>query len=234
MQINRKSSKFNTSLFYLHKNFYTLAFERMQQRGVSRKDVEYFIKNGKVLKQAGEKYAYITEKGMAVPSEKGTLITTYSSAYYDAFNEGNSEKIIWKVGKMLKNREELLEVIKFGNDIKKVINKWDPMNLIYFDLDDEYEMEIKEIRDEIIIKKIMTVNNLSLCIRNIFKNKFSDEYSSKPNIEIEKSKEILDFSKKYNLLDIEFDNLKKIEIKIDNKNLDHYMEQYIKIKKNNK
>lgn len=133
---------------------------------------------------------------------------------------------------MLKNREELLEVIKFGNDIKKVINKWDPMNLIYFDLDDEYETEIKEIRDEIIIKKIMTVNNLSLCIRNIFKNKFSDEYSSKPNIEIEKSKEILDFSKKYNLLDIEFDNLKKIEIKIDNKNLDHYMEQYIKIKKN--
>ena len=73
---------------------------------------------------------------------------------------------------MLKNREELLEVIKFGNDIKKVINKWDPMNLIYFDIDDEYETEIKEIRDEIIIKKIMTVNNLSLCIRNIFKNKF--------------------------------------------------------------
>ena len=71
-------------LFYLHKNFYTLAFERMQQRGVSRKDVEYFIKNGKVLKQAGEKYAYITEKGMAVLSEKGILITTYSSAYYDA------------------------------------------------------------------------------------------------------------------------------------------------------
>ena len=56
----------------------------MQQRGVSRKDVEYFIKNGKVLKQAGEKYAYITEKGMAVLSEKGTLIATYSSAYYDA------------------------------------------------------------------------------------------------------------------------------------------------------
>lgn len=68
-------------------------------------------------------------------------------------NEGNSEKIIWKVGKMLKNREELLEVIKFGNDIKKVINEWDPMNLIYFELDDEYETEIKEIRDEIIIKK---------------------------------------------------------------------------------
>jgi len=44
MQINRKSSKFNTSLFYLHKNFYTLAFERMQQRGVYRKDVEYFKK----------------------------------------------------------------------------------------------------------------------------------------------------------------------------------------------
>ena len=88
---------------------------------------------------------------------------------------------------MLKNREELLEVIKFGNDIKKVINKWDPMNLIYFDLDDEYETEIKEIRDEIIIKKIMTVKDLSLCIRKIFKNKFSDEYSFKPNIEIERN-----------------------------------------------
>ena len=59
------------------------AFERMTQRGVSVTDVEYFIENGKVLEQSGGKYAYITEKGMAVLSPNGTLITTYSSSYYD-------------------------------------------------------------------------------------------------------------------------------------------------------
>ena len=59
------------------------AFERMTQRGVSVTDVEYFIENGKILEQSGGKYAYITEKGMAVLSPNGTLITTYSSSYYD-------------------------------------------------------------------------------------------------------------------------------------------------------
>ena len=39
MQINRKSSKFNTSLFYLHKNFYTLNMKKWNlliNRGLSK------------------------------------------------------------------------------------------------------------------------------------------------------------------------------------------------------
>ena len=37
-----------------------------------------------MLKYLGGKYAFITEKGMAVLNEKGVLITTYSSKYYDS------------------------------------------------------------------------------------------------------------------------------------------------------
>ena len=55
----------------------------MEERGISKLDVEYYITNGKVLEQSGRNYAFITEKGMAVLSEKGVLITTYSSRYYD-------------------------------------------------------------------------------------------------------------------------------------------------------
>ena len=55
----------------------------MAERNVSKLDVEYYIANGKVLEQSGGRFAFITEKGMAVLSEKGVLITTYSSEYYD-------------------------------------------------------------------------------------------------------------------------------------------------------
>ena len=44
---------------------------------------------------------------------------------------------------MLKNREELIELIKFGYDIKKIINSWDPIVLMEFSPEDEYEAEIK-------------------------------------------------------------------------------------------
>ncbi|MEJ6455204.1 hemagglutinin repeat-containing protein [Fusobacterium nucleatum] len=59
------------------------ALQRMAERNVSKLDVEYYIANGKVLEQSGGRFAFITEKGMAVLSEKGVLITTYSSEYYD-------------------------------------------------------------------------------------------------------------------------------------------------------
>ena len=38
---------------------------------------------------------------------------------------------------MLKNREELIELIKFGYDIKKIINSWDPIVLMEFCPEDE-------------------------------------------------------------------------------------------------
>ena len=54
---------------------------------------------------------------------------------------------------MLKSREELIKIIEFGNDIKKIINSWDPLDLLSFTPDDEYDTEIRTIRDIIIIDK---------------------------------------------------------------------------------
>ena len=61
---------------------------------------------------------------------------------------------------MLKSREELIKIIEFGNDIKKIINSWDPLDLLSFTPDDEYDTEIRTIRDIIIIDKINNdINN---------------------------------------------------------------------------
>ena len=59
------------------------ALERLTERNISKLDVEYYVENGKVLKQSGRNYAFVTEKGMAVLSDDGVLITSYSSEYYD-------------------------------------------------------------------------------------------------------------------------------------------------------
>ena len=76
---------------------------------------------------------------------------------------------------MIKEREELLNIIKFGNDIKKVINEWDPINLLYISPEDEYETEIREIRNKALISDINT-KKLSLEIKNIFINIFHLTY----------------------------------------------------------
>ena len=55
----------------------------MTERNISKLDVEYYVENGKVLKQSGRNCAFVTEKGMAVLSDDGVLITSYSSEYYD-------------------------------------------------------------------------------------------------------------------------------------------------------
>jgi len=55
----------------------------LTERNISKLDVEYYVENGKVLKQSGRNYAFVTEKGMAVLSDDGVLITSYSSEYYD-------------------------------------------------------------------------------------------------------------------------------------------------------
>lgn len=58
--------------------------ERMQQRGLTQEMVEGFVKNGKVLSQnGGNKFAYITQEGVAVVSKGGKLITAWSSADFD-------------------------------------------------------------------------------------------------------------------------------------------------------
>ena len=61
------------------------AAERMQQRGMTQEMVNNIVENGKVLSQNnGNKFAYITQEGVAIVSKEGKLITAWSSADFDS------------------------------------------------------------------------------------------------------------------------------------------------------
>ena len=61
------------------------AAERMQQRGMTQEMVNNIVKNGKVLSQNnGNKFAYITQEGVAIVSKEGKLITAWSSEDFDS------------------------------------------------------------------------------------------------------------------------------------------------------
>ena len=61
------------------------AVERMQQRGVTQEMVNNVVENGKVLLQNnGNKFAHITQEGVAIVSKEGKLITAWSSADFDS------------------------------------------------------------------------------------------------------------------------------------------------------
>ena len=75
---------------------------------------------------------------------------------------------------MLKNREELIELIKFGYDIKKIINSWDPLKIMDISFSNEYSYEIKKIIGELL--KNITIQNLRKEINKIFKNSYNGLY----------------------------------------------------------
>ena len=77
---------------------------------------------------------------------------------------------------MLSSKEKLIELIEFGNEIKEIINLWDPMGLMDFCPEDEYETEVKGIRNLVVNNKNMDKKSLAQEIRNIFKYYFSNEY----------------------------------------------------------
>ena len=61
------------------------AAERMQQRGMTQELVNNIVENGKVLSQNnGNKFAYITQEGVAIVSKEGKLITAWSDANFDS------------------------------------------------------------------------------------------------------------------------------------------------------
>ena len=61
------------------------AAERMQQRGMTQEMVNNIVENGKVLSQNnGNKFAYITQEGVAIVSKEGKLITAWRSAHFDS------------------------------------------------------------------------------------------------------------------------------------------------------
>jgi len=100
---------------------------------------------------------------------------------------------------MLKNREELIELIKFGYDIKKIINSWDPIVLMEFCPEDEYEAEIKGIRNLVANNRNIDKKLLGQEIKKIFRYYFSNDYNSEKNIEENIASKIIEKSKKYKL-----------------------------------
>ena len=75
---------------------------------------------------------------------------------------------------MLNNKEkliELIELIEFGDEIKEIINLWDPLKIMDISFSNEYSYEINRVIEELL--KNTTIQNLSKKINKIFKNKFS-------------------------------------------------------------
>ena len=133
---------------------------------------------------------------------------------------------------MLSSKEKLIELIEFGNEIKEIINLWDPMGLMDFCPEDEYETEIKGIRNLVVNNKNMDKKSLAQEIRNIFEYYFSNEYKSKKDIEENVASKIIEKSKKYKLNFIlpNYYDTKKIIFK-NQKEADIYINLYIKINK---
>ena len=136
---------------------------------------------------------------------------------------------------MLNNKEkliELIELIEFGNEIKEIINSWDPIGLIDFCPEDEYETEVKGIRNLVVNNKNIDKKSLAQEIRNIFEYYFSDKYKSKQEIEEDIASKIIEKNKEYKLNFIlpNYYDTKKIIFK-NQKEADIYINLYIKINK---
>ena len=123
-----------------------------------------------------------------------------------------------------------MELIKFGNDIKKIINKWDPLDLLYSSQEDEdeYETEIKAIRNLIINNKNISKELLAKEIKKIFEYYFLNLYNSKDETEINIATKLIKKSGEYKL-DFKVPNYLENE-NIGSKNIGIYIDLYIKIK----
>ena len=133
---------------------------------------------------------------------------------------------------MLKNREELIELIKFGYDIKEIINSWDPIVLMEFCPEDEYETEIKGLRNLVTNNRNIDKKLLGQEIKKIFRYYFSNDYNSEKNIEENIASKIIEKSKKYKLSCTipNYYDTKNIILQ-DEKNINIYINLYIKIQK---
>ena len=133
---------------------------------------------------------------------------------------------------MLSSKGKLIELIEFGNEIKEIINLWDPMELMDFCPKDEYETEVKGIRNLVVNNKNIDKKSLAQEIRNIFEYYFSDKYKSEQEIEEHIASKIIEKSKEYKLNFIlpNYYDTKKIIFK-NQKEADIYINLCIKINK---
>jgi hypothetical protein len=73
---------------------------------------------------------------------------------------------------------------------KRIINEWDPMNLLSHAPDDEYEEEIILIND--VLAKTNDLHQVAIEIKAIFIKMFGDDFKRSYNDCIEIAKKILD------------------------------------------
>ena len=58
--------------------------DSMVNRGITQEMVDSYVANGKALSQGNGKYAFVSPDGVAVVASNGKLVTTWSSADFDA------------------------------------------------------------------------------------------------------------------------------------------------------
>lgn len=100
----------------------------------------------------------------------------------------------WLIVKFKKynKKEEIYKIKKLENNIKEIIDFWDSIKLLSFAPQDEYDFEIKQIRNKMLINKDIKTDELALVIQTVFKNAFGEDvYYSDENIEFDIAKKIL-------------------------------------------
>ena len=60
------------------------ALSRIEERGLSKRSIDRIVKKRKALSQDnGNKFAFVTKKGVAVVGKSGKLITAWGKANFD-------------------------------------------------------------------------------------------------------------------------------------------------------
>ena len=95
---------------------------------------------------------------------------------------------------MLSSKEKLRELIEFGNEIKEIINLWNPLKIVDISFYNEYSYEINRIIEE--LSKNISAQDLAEKINKIFKNIYNELYEIEKNEEIKIARKIL---KAYNI-----------------------------------
>ncbi|MBC2130742.1 T7SS effector LXG polymorphic toxin [Listeria innocua] len=89
--VNHPNIKINWSKHSEH------GMSRLKQRGLSKSQVDDFVERGKALSQnGGEKFAFITENGVAIVSKDGKLVTAWGKKDFDEGMEKIIEKLYGK------------------------------------------------------------------------------------------------------------------------------------------
>ena len=180
-EIEYKSKQFIEEIKLI--NSVLLNNDQMKKIILKYQELKNYIENDKLLEQLGRKnYVFITEKGV--------LITTYSSEYYDETMKEVVSKLFGKQANMLKSRKELIELIEFGYDIKEIINLWDPLKIMDISFSNEYSYEINRIIKELL--KNITIQNLRKEINKIFKSSYNGIYKIEKNEEIKIAQKIFE------------------------------------------